>query len=113
VEDGFQAFASRGVGEDPFGQHGAEQAPVWADQPRTKAILDLCQSWLSRLNDLVGDNIRVQNSRPHVYQQLRGRRFPHADATRESEDCHVSGDDDEQQGSEQEFPWQWSILASS
>ena len=89
MKDFFQFATGAGVGENAFGQFVATQPAIVTDDFLAEQLPNFSQGGLTWLNDLAGDDIRINNRKAAPAQQIGCCRFPHADAAGETEGFHA------------------------
>ena len=88
MKDSLQPPSRFGVGKNTPGKFIAAQPAVGPDNLSTEQPLHLRERGLSRFNDLAGDDVGIDHGQTPSAQQIRGRRFAHADSPGESESFH-------------------------
>ena len=82
-------FAARcGVKEHELGQCMAAQVAIAADDFVAKQSFNFRKGGPARLDELAGDNVRVDHGQTVLAQQIGGSRFAHANAAGEAEGFH-------------------------
>ena len=88
MKDSLQPASRFGVGKNTPGKFIAAQPTVGPDNFSTEQPLHLRERGLSRFNDLAGDDVGIDHGQTLFAQQIRGRRFAHADSASQSERFH-------------------------
>jgi hypothetical protein len=80
VEDGFELFASLGIGEDAVGESLAEEPAIGAEDGGAEESPNFREGRLARFDDFAGEEVGVHDRNGAFEQQLVGGGFSHADA---------------------------------
>ena len=88
MKDSLQPVSRFGVGKNTPGKFIAAQPTIGPDNFCAEQPLHLGKRGLSWFHDLAGDDVGIDHRQATFAQQIRGRRFAHADCPGQSESFH-------------------------
>ena len=89
MKDFFQFATGAGVGENALGQFVATQPAIVTEDFPAEQLPNFSKRGLAWLNDLAGDDVRINDRKAALAQQIGCSRFPHANAAGETEGFHA------------------------
>src|SRR5437660_6329401 len=84
MKDFFQFSTGAGVGENAFGQFAATQPAIVTEDFPAEQLPNFSKRGLDWLNDLAGDDVRINERQAAPAQPIGCSRFSHADPARET-----------------------------